>query len=94
DAADALKAASGNFAAAKLSDIVNGIDISPDFRAVPNTSATNTLDVIRQRAASTLLQDKEIFRFSPEEIESLKTIAGGSAAQNVTRRIGKFLEGG
>ncbi|MGO7380734.1 hypothetical protein ACC764_10115 [Rhizobium ruizarguesonis] len=94
DAADALKAASGNFAAAKRSDIVNGIDRSPDFRAVPNTSATNTVDVIRQRAASTLLQDKEIFRFSPEEIEALKTIAGGSAAQNVTRRIGKFLEGG
>ncbi|MBX5147601.1 hypothetical protein [Rhizobium lentis] len=94
DAADALKAASGNFAAAKRSDILNGIDRSPDFGAVPSTSATNSADAVRQRVASTLLQDKEIFGFSREELAALETIARGSTAQNVTRRIGKFLEGG
>ncbi|ABC89911.1 hypothetical protein RHE_CH01104 [Rhizobium etli CFN 42] len=94
DAADALKAASGNSAAAKRSDILNGTDRSPDSRAVRHNSAENGADAIRQRVASTLLQDQEMFGFSPEELAALKTIAEGSAAQNVTRRIGKFLEGG
>lgn len=94
DAADALKTASGNFAAAKRSDVLNGIDRSPDLRAVPNSSPVNGGDAIRQRVASALLQDKEIFGFSPEEIAALETIVAGNTAQNTTRRIGKFLEGG
>lgn len=94
DAASALKAANANYAAAKRSDTLTGIERAADLRASAANSGANIGNSIRQRVASVLLNKKAISGFSPEEVAALEAIDKGTFAQNSTRRIGNLLGGG
>lgn len=94
DAASALKAANANYAAAKRSDLITGVERAADLRAAAANSGQNTGNSIRQRIASALINGKQISGFSPDEVAALEGISRGSAAQNTTRYIGNLLGGG
>lgn len=94
DAANALKTANANFAAAKRSDLLTGVERAADLRAAASNSGANTGNAIRQRVASALLKPKEIAGYSTDEIAALEKIVTGTPAQNATRYVGNMLGGG
>ncbi|MEW9535714.1 hypothetical protein MRBLRC7O_000924 [Agrobacterium radiobacter] len=94
DAANALKTANANFASAKRSDLLTGVERAADLRAAASNSGANTGNAIRQRVASALLKPKEIAGYSPDEIAALEKIVTGTPAQNATRYVGNMLGGG
>ncbi|MCZ7855999.1 hypothetical protein O9X81_05180 [Agrobacterium salinitolerans] len=94
DAANALKTANANFAAAKRSDLLTGVERAADLRAAAANSGANTGNAIRQRIASALLKPKDIAGYSPEEVAALEKIVTGTPAQNATRYVGNLLGGG
>lgn len=94
DAANALKTANANFASAKRSDLLTGVERAADLRAAASNSGANTGNAIRQRVASALLKPKEIAGYSPDEIAALEKIVTGTPAQNATRYVGNLLGGG
>lgn len=94
DAANALKSANANYAAASRSDMLTGVERAADLRAAAANSGANTGNAIRQRIASALLKPKEIAGYSPEEIAALEKIVTGTPAQNATRYVGNLLGGG
>lgn len=94
DAGSALRTANANFAAAKRSDLLTGVERAADLRAAAANSGANTGNAIRQRVASALLKPKEIAGYSPEEVAALEQIVTGTAAQNATRYVGNLLGGG
>ncbi len=94
DAANALKAGNGNYAAASRSDSLTGIERAADLRASAANSGANTGNAIRQRVASALLKPKETAGYSPEEIAALEQIVTGTPTQNATRYVGNLLGGG
>lgn len=93
-AAAALKAGNGNFAAASRSDAITGIERAADLRAAAANSGANTGNAIRQRIVSALLKPKETSGYSPEEIAALEQIARGTPIQNATRWAGNAFGGG
>ncbi len=94
EAARLLQSGNANYAAAKRSDLLTGIERTADLRASAANSGANTGNAIRQRVASALDQPKKVSGFSAEEIAALEGIVSGSPGQNVTRRIGNLLGGG
>lgn len=94
DAASALQAGNGNFAAGSRSDNLTGIERAADLRAAAANSGANTGNAIRQRVVSALLKPKEISGYSPSEVASLEKIATGTPVQNATRYVGNLLGGG
>lgn len=94
DAANALKSANANFAAAKRSDLLTGVERAADLRAAAANSGANTGNAIRQRISSALLKPKEAAGYSASEIAQLEKIVTGTPAQNTTRYIGNLLGGG
>lgn len=94
DAANALKSANANFAAAKRSDMLTGVERAADLRAAAANSGANTGNAIRQRIASALLKPKDASGYSPSEIAALERIVTGTPAQNATRYVGNLLGGG
>jgi len=89
-----LKAARGNYAAAKRSESLTGLQEAAELRAASANSGQNTGNAIRQRIASLILKPKEAAGFSKEELGQLEKVARGSGAANVTRIIGNLLGGG
>jgi hypothetical protein len=94
DAANALKAGNGNYAAASRSDSLTGIERAADLRASAANSGANTGNSIRQRVASALLKPKDTSGFSPEEVAALEQLVTGTKTQNATRYVGNLLGGG
>lgn len=94
DAANALKAGNGNYAAASRSDSLTGIERAADLRASAANSGANTGNAIRQRVASALLKPKDTSGFSPEEVAALEQLVTGTKTQNATRYVGNLLGGG
>lgn len=93
-AAKALQEGNANFAAAKRSDLITGIERAADLRAASTNSGANVGNSARQRIASALLSGKQTAGFSPEEIAALEKIVRGTRTQNVTRSVGNLLGGG
>ncbi len=94
DASSALKAGNANYAAAKRSDLINGIDRAAGLRADAADSGANLGNSIRQRVASALLQPKKVSGFNPEEVAALEAVTKGTRTQNLTRWAGNVLGGG
>lgn len=93
-ASSQLQMGNANYAAAKRSDLLTGIERSADLRAAASNSGRNTGNAIRQRVASALERPKQISGFSPEEIAALEQISMGTPVQNATRYVGNVLGGG
>lgn len=93
-AADALKEANGNYAAAKRSDRLTGIERTADLRAAAANSGRNIGNATRQRVASLLTNNKQASGFTPEEVAALEGVVKGSPIANATRYLGNLLGGG
>lgn len=94
DAGALLRAARGNYAAAKRSDSLTGLQEAAELRAAAANSGQNTGNAVRQRIASLLLKPKDAAGFSEAEIGQLNKVARGSRTANVTRVVGNLLGGG
>ncbi len=93
-AGDLMRDSRGNYAAAKRSDQLTGVEEAADLRAAAANSGRNLDNTIRQRVASVLLDPKKISGFSKEEIARLQDVTRGGVARNATRRVGNFFGGG
>lgn len=93
-AAELLKEANANYAAAKRSAEVTGIEHGASLRAAAANSGQNVGNSTRQRVASLLLAPKKIAGYSPEEIKALEGVVRGSPAANITRNASNVLGGG
>lgn len=96
-AGPALKRANANYAAAKRSDLLTGIEDVADLKAASANSGRNADNAIRQRIVG-LLTNKNTERdrsgFSKNELAGLEKVARGSAPSNWLRAIGNYLGGG
>lgn len=94
DVADIIGQARGNYAAAKRSDRITGIEDAASLRAAAANSGLNGGNAIRSRVVSLLLNPKQLSGFSQDEISALRQVAEGTATQNTLRWVGNFLGGG
>lgn len=93
-AADTLKGARGNYAAASRSDRINGIEDAADLRAAAANSGHNADNSIRSRVASLLLSPKQAAGYSAPELAALRQVTEGDLTRNTARQIGNLLGGG
>ena len=94
EAAKLLQDSNANYAAAKRSSRLTGIEAAADLRAAAANSGQNTGNAIRQRTASVLLDPKKSAGFSQEELKALEGVVKGSRSTNATRWAGNALGGG
>lgn len=94
EVAGSLKAARGNYAAAKRSDKLTGLEDAAELRAAVAASGQNADNAIRQRIASLLLKPRDVAGYSGGEREALESVARGSGFANTARSVGNMLGGG
>jgi hypothetical protein len=92
--AQTAAAARGNYAAAKRSEALEGIQSAAELRASAANSGQNLDNSIRSRLASLRLDPRKIAGFSDEERAAIEGFVEGSPARNVARGVGNFLGGG
>ena len=93
-AASLLDEARGNYAAAKRSEKLDGVEYAAQLRANAANSGQNIGNSTRQRIASLLLNPKARAGYNADEIAALEGVDTGSKAANATRYIGNLLGGG
>lgn len=86
--------ARGNFASSKRSGRLAALTESAEDRAGASNSGHNIGNSIRQRAATIVGSPKLSSGFSKDELAALRSVARGTAPQNLTRHIGNLLGGG
>ncbi len=89
-----LADARANYAAAKRSDSLTGVEDAADLRAAAANSGQNIDNAIRGRLASLLLSPKARSGFNPDEIREIRRVAEGTLARNAVRNTGNLLGGG
>lgn len=94
DAARTILEARGNYAAAKRSDRLTGIQEDADLRAAAANSGQNGGNAIRQRIASLIQNPKKAAGYTKEEVDQLRKVVEGSRFANTTRYVGNLLGGG
>jgi hypothetical protein len=100
--ADTYRQARGNWAAAQRSNDLTGeldrgntgIFGRAEARSEASNSGRNFDNLLRQKVASFLEQDKNVFGFSDAEIAALEGLRKGGPARNAARKVGNFLGGG
>ena len=93
-AAETLKDARGNYAAASRSDKITGALDTAELNAGVANSGANGDNAIRQRLASLLKRPAEARGYSPEELERMRGVATGGVGANTARVVGNVLGGG
>jgi hypothetical protein len=99
------KDARGNYAAAKRSEQLFGIDNpygaptrglagKAQLRANATASGMNMDNLIRQKVATLLSDPKQVSGFTKTEIGLLETVANGTAPRDAIRWVGNYLGGG
>ena len=83
-----------NYAAAKRSEELAGLQTKATRRAAAANSGANIGNTIRQRVASLLENPKRIRAFNEAEQIALDRISRGTPAQNISRDVGNMLGGG
>lgn len=94
DAGQALTQARGNYAAAKRSDRLTGIEDAAGLRSSAANSGHNLDNSIRSRIASLLLNEKQSRGFTDAEEVVLREIVEGTPVRNRVRDVGNLLGGG
>lgn len=86
--------ARGNYAAAKRSDKLTGIEDTAELRAAAANSGLNLDNTIRQRIASLLTKPKDAAGFSEAERAGLEEVVRGTRGRNTARFVGNLAGGG
>ena len=94
EAGSILKAARGDYAAAKRSEAIGNKQEVAKLRAAAANSGQNIGNSLRQRVVDLLTRPKESSGFSDEELAQLRKVSEGSATANATRFVGNLLGGG
>ncbi len=94
EAAQILRDARGNSAAAFRSDRLTGVEDAAELRAAAANSGQNLGNNLRSRVASLLLDDRKTRGFTEEELTALRGVVEGTATTNTLRRVSNMLGGG
>jgi hypothetical protein len=94
EAGSILKAARGDYAAAKRSEAIGNKQEVAKLRAAAANSGQNIGNSLRQRVVDLLTRPKESSGFSDEELAQLRKVSEGSKTANATRFVGNLLGGG
>lgn len=86
--------ARANYAAAKRSDRLTGLEENAERRAEASNSGQNIDNTIRQRVASILENPKRKAGFDGGEIADLEKVSRGTLGRNALRNTGNYLGGG
>lgn len=89
-----VREANQNYAAAKRSERITGIEDAATIRAGAANSGKNLGNSIRQRTASVVLTPKGRRGFTPKEVGELSNVATGTWGRNRARDLGNLLGGG
>lgn len=93
-AAKSLSDARANYAAAKRSEKLQGVEERADLQAARANSGFNGDNAVRQRADAIVNKPREAAGFNPDELEALKAIIKGNGLRNTMRAIGNLAGGG
>lgn len=93
-AAERLAPARSNYAAAKRSDAITGLEERADLQAAANNSGRNLDNTIRQRVTSVLTNPDRVRGFSPEEVALLEQVVFGDGLRNGLRNASNMMGGG
>lgn len=93
-AGQALADARANYAAAKRSDQLHGLEDNADRRAAATNSGLNLDNTIRSRVAGLLGSPKARAGFTSDEIALLEQVVSGTPTRNAVRFVGNLLGGG
>jgi hypothetical protein len=94
EAAQTLKTARGNAAAAFRSDRITGLGESAELRAAAANSGKNIGNTIRQRLASFIDQPRKVSGLTKDEVAAIRQVVEGTATANTLRRVSNMLGGG
>lgn len=86
--------ARANYAAAKRSERLAGVEERAELRSSGANSGQNLDNTLRQRAADILIRPKEAAGFSNEELAALEQVVRGGFKRNALRGVGNLLGGG
>jgi hypothetical protein len=91
-----FKEATGNYAAAKRSDMLTGKVHDAELRAAAANSGRNVDNAIRQRMAGTIINSggKGTRGFNSQEVAGMEGVVRGSRPNNAVRATGNLLGGG
>lgn len=84
----------GNYAAAKRSDTVTGVEDAAELRAAAANSGQNIDNALRQRLTAILLDPKKQRGFSKEELDLMRRAVEGTRTKNFARHASNVLGGG
>jgi len=93
-AAARLEEARGNWAAAKQSEKLDKKIVKAEMQADTANSGMNLENRIRTQMGKIAIDDREARGLRPSEIADAKSIAEGTASQNLLRGAGNLLGGG
>ena len=96
-AGDLYRTANGNYASAKRSDLLQGIEEGADFQSGAANSGRNFDNVLRQRLRPYLdpsVKSKNLRGFSPDEVKAVSKVVEGGPLRNTTRVASNMLGGG
>lgn len=93
-AARTMRDARGNYAAAKRSDQLTGIEETAELRASVANSGQNLDNATRQRLASLLLNQRKSAGFNGGERAAIERVARGTRGRNFLRGAGNVFGGG
>jgi hypothetical protein len=94
DLSNTVNTARANYAAAKKSDTIKGVDQAADLRSSGANSGANYDNSVRSRLATILLDPKKRRGFSSSELAQMEAIVRGNPVANLSRRLGNFMGGG
>lgn len=90
-AAEILKEARGNYAAAKRVQRTDDAEFRAELNAASAHSGGNINNATRQALKSILISPAKRRGFSPEELSQMEAVVRGTATGNVMRAVGKLL---
>jgi hypothetical protein len=93
-AREAFTNARGNYAAARRSETVTGVEEAADLKASAANSGQNIDNALRQRLANNLLDPKKRRGFSEEELGLMRQAVEGTVPKNAARHLSNLLGGG
>lgn len=93
-AANLIRDARGNAAAAFRSNRLTGAEDAAELRAAATNSGQNIGNALRQRLASLLLNPKAARGYSQDELDAIRQVVQGTPSTNAMRRVGNMFGGG
>lgn len=93
-AAQSLKNAQRDYAAARRSETITDLEQAAERQAARSNSGMNVDNTLRRKVGGILDSEKKSYGFSPEELARIEQINSGTPLGNTLRNTGNALGGG